>query len=255
MRYEDAGLLAQKQFMLDIGLDAEEERELCVTLNKRPQRMPEGRRIYREEEDFFRLIVFGPDAFILSDEKLYGWADGFFGSRKPEFMLNFQNLRQLDERLKENGLMIDEVQECYLPSFILFEPDEDGFREAGLIEPVKGSVLPELVDKREFPHALVSMDRDITALGFRPAGASEYAAAAGAQRDGAYLWQIGVDVMSAYRGRGIATELVYTLAQKLIREEKLPFYGVRPGNIISKKVALAAGFEPAFSEVFVKAYA
>ena len=251
MRYEDVRLLAEKQFMMDIGL-AKELRDSCVILNTRHEAMPEGRRLYREEEDFFRLIVFGENAYILCDEKLHDWAMEFLGNRSPRFMLNFSNLRQMDERLKEHGFMIDEVQECFLPSFIFFEPEEEDFENEGHSEPVKEAELKELIDKGKFPHALVDMDKELTALGYKPEGSSEYVGAAGAQHDGEYLWQIGVDVFCEYRGRGVATELVYDLAKMLIKEEKLPFYGVRPGNIISKKVALAAGFEPAFSEVFIR---
>ena len=252
MRYEDVELLARKQFMLDIGLDGEEEADLRIVLNKRHEKMPEGRRLYREEEDFFRLIVFGSEAYILSDEKLFDWAKAFLGNRKPEFMLNFQNLRRLDEQLGDCGFMIDELQECFLPSFIFFENGEDDSNETVRAELIKETGLQDLMDNGKFPHALLSLDRETVAMGYRPENTSEFVALAGAQRDGKFLWQIGVDVLEEFRDRGIATELVYDLAEMLIGEGKLPFYGVRPGNIISKRVALAAGFEPAFSEVFVR---
>ena len=252
MLYEDVELLARKQFMLDIGLEREGKDDLRIVLNRRHEKMPEGRRLYREEEDFFRLIVFGADAFILSDEKLYEWSCSFYGNRKPEFMLNFHNLRQLDRELKKYGFMIEEVQECFLPSFIFFDRDDAVMKEEVRTELLEGETLTNLIGEGIFPHALVGRDKAIEAIGFKPSASEGFAAAAGAQRDGAYLWQTGVDVLEEYRDRGIATELVYQLTERLIGEGKLPFYGVRPGNIISKKVAVAAGFEPAFSEVFVK---
>ena len=41
--------------------------------------------------------VFERDEYIRSRdyEKLFDWAKAFLGNRKPEFMLNFQNLRRL----------------------------------------------------------------------------------------------------------------------------------------------------------------
>ncbi len=252
MRYEDVEEIARKQFMRDIGFFEGEESDLRVVLNKRRENMPEGRRIYRKEGDFFRLIVFGTEAFILSDGKVSDWAEGFYGNRAPEFMLNFANLRELDSVLREHGLMIDEIQECFLPSFILFEPEEEVWEEEGVVSELSTDELGRLFEEGAFPHAIVNLDKEVRALGFKAPDSSKTVAMAGARQDGEFLWQIGVDVVREYRDRGIATRLVYELARRLILEDRLPFYGVRPGHIISKKTALAAGFEPAFSEVYIK---
>lgn len=249
MKYTDIELMAQKQFMLDIGLKENDSLIYRVSINKRRDDMPAGRRIYRTEGDFFRLIVSGEDAYILSEAEIYDWAAEYLGHRAPEHMLNFHNLRCLDEKLKSYGYMIDEVQECFLPSGELFKKSGDR-NDADISCPDDGE-LKELLREGTFAHALVSEDKCLTALMIRDETGKKAVAVAGAQRDGKYLWQIGVDVLEAYRGRGYGKRLVRQLALKLLKEDKLPFYGVRQGNIISKRTAAAAGFEPAFSEVHV----
>lgn len=252
MRYEDVETAVRRQFLLDIGSEVDVDNNRRVIINKAGKALSEDRRIYREEGDFFRLIVYGSDAFILCNDLLYESVKDYFGARSPEFMLSFHNLRWLDERLKEHGFMIDEVQECFLPSFVLFEPDEDEWEGEESIVSLSGRELSELVEKGDFPHALVSQDKELTAWGFKPEGSRRIAAAVGAQHDGQYFWQVGIDVLSEYRGLGIASLLVHYIARTLIAEDKLPFYGVRPGNIISKKAAISAGFEPAFSEIYIR---
>ncbi len=247
MRYEDIYLTAHKQFMLDTGWSEAEEGLYRVTLNKRPAEFDTGRRRYRQADDFFRLIIFGNDAYIMSDGKMYEWVEEYFGSMAPEHMLNYHNLRQLDEELGKHGYMIDEVQECFLPSWALAEQDD--MDEADNVEMLFGKEIRELYKEGEFPHALVDPGRDIIAVGVREDG--RMAAVAGAARDGSFLWQIGVDVLPDYRMRGLASAMTEQLALILLDKGCVPFYGVRQGNIVSKRTAEAAGFEPAFSEVFI----
>jgi predicted GNAT family acetyltransferase len=73
---------------------------------------------------------------------------------------------------------------------------------------------------------------------------------AGASADCAELWQIGIDVLPEYRGKGIAAALVSKLAIEILKRGKVPYYGTSPCNIASQSVAHRAGFKPAWACAF-----
>jgi predicted GNAT family acetyltransferase len=69
---------------------------------------------------------------------------------------------------------------------------------------------------------------------------------AGASADGAQMWQIGVDVLPAFRNHGLAAYLVNTLTAAILHRGKIPYYGTAPSNIASQRVAHRAGYAPAW---------
>ena len=71
---------------------------------------------------------------------------------------------------------------------------------------------------------------------------------AGCSADTLLLWQIGIDVLPEYRGRGIATTLVTLLRDEVFRRGAIPYYGTSLSNLGSWKTALASGFVPAWVE-------
>ena len=74
---------------------------------------------------------------------------------------------------------------------------------------------------------------------------------AGVSRDGAYLWQIGINVDKDYAGQGLGHKLVRTLKEEVLRRGKVPFYGTSESHTLSQTVGLKAGFVPAWTEVSV----
>jgi RimJ/RimL family protein N-acetyltransferase len=71
---------------------------------------------------------------------------------------------------------------------------------------------------------------------------------AGCSADSPGMWQIGIDVSPAYRGKGIAKTLVSLLRDEAFRRGAIPYYGTSLSNIASWKTALASGFVPAWIE-------
>ena len=60
--------------------------------------------------------------------------------------------------------------------------------------------------------------------------------------------QIGIDVLAAFRGAGIASALVRDAARLTLAEGYLPFYGTSPSHILSQRVAMNAGLVPTWWE-------
>jgi hypothetical protein len=73
---------------------------------------------------------------------------------------------------------------------------------------------------------------------------NEIVAMAGASVDSKTMWQIGIDVMPAFRNAGLATCLVSNLAVMIIERGIVPYYGAASSNIASQAVAYRSGFAP-----------
>lgn len=72
---------------------------------------------------------------------------------------------------------------------------------------------------------------------------------AGASADSPCLWQIGINVQPEARGQGIAAMLVKLLANDVLSAGRLPYYGTSISHLESQRVALKAGFKPAWFEL------
>lgn len=75
---------------------------------------------------------------------------------------------------------------------------------------------------------------------------------AGASADSPLMYQIGINVLPEYSGKGIASVLVTLLKNKVLEIGKLPFYGTAISHTISQKTAYNAGFFPAWTELATK---
>ena len=94
---------------------------------------------------------------------------------------------------------------------------------------------------------------DVLVLAAYPAGESVPALAdpialVGVSDDSPIMRQIGIDVLPAWRGAGIAGMLVRDAARLTLAEGYLPFYGTSPSHILSQRVALNAGLVPTWWE-------
>lgn len=73
---------------------------------------------------------------------------------------------------------------------------------------------------------------------------------AGASADCKTMWQIGVDVLQPFRGKGLATALVNMLTLEILKRGYIPYYSTDCSNVISQHVAVKAGYFPAWSHCF-----
>lgn len=64
------------------------------------------------------------------------------------------------------------------------------------------------------------------------------------------MWQISVDVLLSYRGNKLATTLVNTLTLEVLNRGYIPYYSTDCSNVISQRVAVQAGYLPAWSHCF-----
>jgi predicted GNAT family acetyltransferase len=73
---------------------------------------------------------------------------------------------------------------------------------------------------------------------------------AGACADCKTMWQIRVDVLQPYRGKGLAAVLVNMLTLEILSRGYIPYYFTDISTVISQHVAVRAGYFPAWAHCY-----
>lgn len=89
---------------------------------------------------------------------------------------------------------------------------------------------------------------DVPAAGESAPALADPIALVGVSDDSPIMRQIGIDVLPAWRGAGIASVLVRDAARLTLAEGYLPFYGTSPSHMLSQRVAMNAGLVPTWWE-------
>ena len=104
----------------------------------------------------------------------------------------------------------------------------------------------------EWSNALCKDRKTLDVLGVGAYDGDRLVGLAGASADCETMWQIGIDVLPAYRRQGIASALTSRLAVEILMRGKVPFYCAAWCNIKSVRNALRSGFRPAWVEMTAK---
>ncbi|MBQ8610957.1 MAG: GNAT family N-acetyltransferase [Oscillospiraceae bacterium] len=154
------------------------------------------------------------------------------------------NLHALDDALLPFGL-----RSCFMAEYWL--PDAD--RLAPLPCPYETRLLtPEDFAELYLPqwsNALSTARPQLDVLGIGAYDDGELIGLAGCSADCDTMWQIGIDVLPAYRRQGVASALTAALALECLRLGKVPFYCSAWSNLRSARNALRSGFRPAWVEL------
>lgn len=234
--------IAKKQLALDFNcqlLDFEKEGN-TITENK----LLEGRRIYESDGCFLKMICIGGRAIISADEEIRLWLEEKLLKRDACWMFDFDKLRAIDNKLREFGHEIEDKHNYYLPNPVTCE-----------IEPIttikwyeKEDIL-QFKDDDRFDEAFAFNDNYPDTLGVAAFEGDNIIGMAGASADSENLYQIGINVMPEYSGKGIGTNLVALLKQELLKRGKVPFYGTAESHVVSQNIAIKAGFFPAWVQL------
>ena len=205
----------------------------------------EGRRKFGEREKCFlkiaaangKLLFTGRDDVISLCRERYGGYDG-------AWFMEAGNIIDLENTIEPFGYTIKQLHPFYIAEEITpltdcdFETVIYGERE---IEQFRG-------DDR-FDEAFAFSEETPDVLGIAAVRNGDIIGMAGASADSPYLYQIGINVMAEYRGKGIGAVLVSLIKNRLIEMGKIPYYGTSISHIASQKTAVKAGFIPAWAEL------
>lgn len=156
-------------------------------------------------------------------------------------------LDTLENELKKYGGIISEIEELYLLNGNELCPVTPAFD----LEILEGAAIKKLYGDPRFHMALgYSQDserRDMLAVVAYEK--EEILGVAAASNDTDDIWQIGVDVVPEKQKRHIATDIVKIISNEVLKRNKIPYYGTAWSNIASKRVAINAGYKPAWVEM------
>ena len=234
------------QFALDYNVNGGEW--ITDRIHLSPVKVLDGARLHAKHDTFFKASIIMGKAYVMADEVMHPWIRDILTKEPPEWWCDFKNLKKLEMQLNKYGREIFDTHIYFLPSE---EPTMERPRFA-----IKWFEKEELEqfrnDSRFNTYSLSFSPIQPDVLAVAAYDGNEPIAMAGCSEDGKYMWQIGVDCVPGYGGRGLATNLVTILKQEIIARGKVPYYGTAESHAISRSVAIASGFLPAWCEIQVR---
>jgi len=167
----------------------------------------------------------------------------YHNANAPWFM-EAPNLAALDRELAAFGACIRHAR----PFYVLTEPaavDTGNF----LIRRYTPDTIPTFKGDARFSEAFGFCETAPDMLGVSGERAGKILGMAGASADSPHLWQIGINVQPEARSQGLVSMLVKLLANDVLTAGRLPYYGTSISHLASQRVALNAGFRPAWFEL------
>ncbi len=237
--------IAMEQSAEDMGCAAEDflKRENVLV----PLRLGAGARKYLKEPIVASFVSYGNNVVAAAAGEAAEIAAEYL--RQGPFYRLFETPRihWLGGRLAELDAGICFMAEYFLPDVGAPRPAPRGLDLRILEQPeLRGLYRPE------WSNALCKERRQLDVLAAGAYDGGRLVGLAGCSADCDRMWQIGVDVLPAYRRQGIASALTAALAAEILRRGRVPFYCCAWSNIPSARNAIRSGFRPAWVEMTVK---
>ena len=242
MTHDDILRIARAQSAIDLCCSPGDfVRDNPVIVHSRPD---ERARRYLSLPFSCQLVSYGSNIVASVQPEMEEAVRGYI-SRYPAYhCFETPNLHVLDGLLAPYG-----VQTCFMAEYFLPRPE--------LIPQPAIAYETRLLTQEDFAplyrpewsNALCRERAQLDVLGVGAYDNGQLIALAGCSADCEDMWQIGIDVLPAYRGKGIAPALVSQLAREILERGKVPFYCAAWSNIRSVRTAIASGFRPAWTEL------
>lgn len=235
--------IAKNQLALDFSCKVEDldKNENTIVENI----LKDGRRLYGSDGCALKILCFGNRAVVSTTPELIPWFQEKLKNFDANWLCLYTVLKSIDKKLMETGHEIVDVHHYYLPKGDIEE-----------VEPIteirwyEQSEILKFKDDERFDEAFAFDEKHPDMLAVAAVNGDEIVGMAGASCDGAVMWQIGINVVEKYRGKGIGTNLVILLKNELLRRGKVPFYSTIESNIYSQNIAIKAGFYPVWAELY-----
>lgn len=190
------------------------------------------------------LVSYGNNIVAQVSERVAKAVSSFINSYPPYRCFETPNLHILDEKLKPYGLKVCFQAEYFLPDVTQLKALLCAY-ETRLLFPNDFSTLYV----EEWSNALCKERQALDKLCVGAYDNGRLVGLAGCSADCEEMYQIGVDVLPAYRKQGIASALTSRLACEILRMGKVPFYCAAWSNVRSVRNAIKCGFRPAWVEL------
>ncbi|MDE6433205.1 MAG: GNAT family N-acetyltransferase [Lachnospiraceae bacterium] len=245
MTNRDILQIAMKQSAIDINCqekDFEQDKNVIVT-----SCIGAGARKYYKEPIACNLVSYGNNIVASVKDEYRDIVEKYIGKFTFYHCFETPNMLWLDEELRRQGQRVCFMAEYFLPDLDKLMPLECAF-ELKLLQKEDFSGLYS----EEWSNALCEDRKELDVLGIGAYDGDTLVGLAGCSADCDSMWQIGVDVLPAYRKKGIASTLTSRLAAEILKRGKVPFYCAAWSNIKSVRNAIKSGFRPAWVELTAK---
>ena len=193
------------------------------------------------------LISYGNNIVATVSEEYEGIVREYISQYPAEHCFETPNMHVLNDAFQEKGARVCFMAEYFLPDLQKLYPLPCDFELKLLIQEDFKTLYIQ-----QWSNALCEARKELDVLGVGAYCDGELVGLAGCSADCETMWQIGVDVLPAYRRQGIASALTSHLAIEALERGKVPFYCCAWSNIKSARNAIRSGFRPAWVEMTVK---
>ena len=237
--------IAMQQSAIDANCREEDflRTENVITVSKAN---PSARK-YLKLPHICNLISYGNNIVATVSEEYEGIVREYISQYPAEHCFETPNMHVLNDAFQEKGARVCFMAEYFLPDLQMLHPLPCDF-ELKLLTQENFKTLYI----QQWSNALCEARKELDVLGVGAYCDGELVGLAGCSADCETMWQIGVDVLPAYRRQGIASALTSRLAIEALERGKVPFYCCAWSNIKSARNAIRSGFRPAWVEMTVK---
>ena len=193
------------------------------------------------------LVSYGSNVVAQTSVELSSAVGEYIRKYPVEHCFETPNLHVLDEKLREHGLKV-----CFMAEYFLPDVEQVKALPCGYALRVLHQADFQDLYMEELSNALCEKRKELDVLGVGAYDNGKLIGLAGCSADCESMYQIGVDVLPAYRRQGIASALTGRLALEVLALGKVPFYCAAWCNIKSVRNAIKCGFRPAWVEVTAK---
>lgn len=193
------------------------------------------------------LISYGSNVVVTAQDAYRAIAADYVGRFSPVECFETPAMLLLDDALREKGLRICFQAEYFLPELAAMQVTACKY-PLQLLHPTDFASLYTAA----WSNALCRERASLDTLGVGAYDGKQLVGFAACSADCRDMWQIGVDVLPAYRGQGISSAVTGRLAAEILTAGKVPFYCAAWSNVRSVRNALRCGFRPAWVELSAK---
>lgn len=234
----------EEQLAVDYSCSIEEIRNKETVFTRK--KYMQGRRIFEGDDCILKIACYNGKLLISADDdELLEWCRKNYNGTNAAWFSEYGNLKKIDEKLRSMGHVLADFHHFYIPQDETWVPEEIckvKWYEQGEMEQFRGDA--------RFTAALTFLETSPDMLAVTAVENEEILGMAGASADAPDMWQIGIDVTEAGRGRGLGSYLTTLIKNRILELGKLPYYGTAESHIKSQKIAVRSGFIPAWAEMY-----
>lgn len=205
----------------------------------------DGRRRWKDDGDRpFSMCAVNGKLLLTGREDIISRVREQYAEEGSEWSFEYMALRKLEDLLYEFGCRIKMAHPFYISE------EKSEAKDPGTeIRIYRDGEIEQFRGDGRWDEAFCFAENAPDRIGIAAVLNGEIIGMAGASEDSTLMRQIGINVLPDFRGKGIAEYLVTALKNLILDEGYLPFYGTSMSHLASQRVALSAGFRPAWTEL------